>query len=429
VHEPGHGPTVHGDEANPKDHRSKIPPARSLAVQAPGNELSGSKANPTVAFDTWVLGAQARNQGVHVYGTQLLKYFRELAPQYSLQFKPFVRAGADSDANGSGPAPGFQPRPTGLLRHGRLWRFGGAWALASLEGVDLVFSPHSNTLYAARPVPTVTTIHDVIPVVLPWESRIARTLRFFLWSAARNSRAIITVSQHSKADLMRVYGLPESRIHVVYNGCDHSVFNCTVPDPGVLKTTKEKLGLDRPYVLHYGAIKPNKNLKRLVLACRRVWQRNPNLDFDLVLVGAPDFAYEEVMRTVQQNEGGRGRVVLTGALSQQDLVTVIKGATLAVFPSLYEGFCIPMIESMACGVPTITANSSCLPEISGGVLRYFDPTSEEEMSLCMEAVLESADLRRELSEKGRGRAAQFEWRRCAEQTLAILAQAAGAGEN
>jgi glycosyltransferase involved in cell wall biosynthesis len=79
-----------------------------------------------------------------------------------------------------------------------------------------------------------------------------------------------------------------------------------------------------------------------------------------------------------------------------------------------------MIEAMACGVPTIAANSSCLPEISGGVLRYFNPESVEEMSTCMEQAAENGDLRRELAEKGRARASQFDWRRCAEETLAVL---------
>jgi glycosyltransferase involved in cell wall biosynthesis len=386
-------------------------------------------SSPTIAVDTWVMGAHARNQGVYVYGTQLMNHFRELGPQHALRIKPFVSASSDHDANAFATATGFQPRPTGLLRHSRLWRFGGAWALASLEGVDLIFNPHCITLYAGLPVPTVTTIHDAIPAVLPEASRVARTLRFLLSAAARNSRAIITVSQHSKADLMRVYGLPDSRIHVVYNGCDHGVFNCIAPDPRLLVAARSRLGLDRPYVLHYGAIKPRKNLQRLIVACRRLLERNPNLDFDLVLAGAHDSGYEEVMRTVLQSNGARSRVILTGALNEQELVMVIKGATLAVFPSLYEGFCLPMIESMACGTPTIAANSSCLPEVSGGVLRYFDPCSVEEMSACIEAVLESEELRRDLSEKGRGHAAQFEWRRCAEQTLAILAQVAGAGEN
>ncbi len=387
--------------------------------------MRNKKANPTIAFDTWVLGSQARNHGVYVYSEQLLKHFRDLGPQYSVQVEPFVSEDVDNKANDFTAAPGFQPRPTAWLRHGRLWRYGAAWARVSFDRVDLVFNPHHTTLYGGHPVPTVTTIHDVIPVMLASGSRTGATLRFLLWSAAKTSRAIITVSQHSKADLVNAYGLPDSRVHVVYNGCDHDVFNGTPPAPGLLAATKKKLGLDRPYVLHYGAMRPNKNLKRLVLAYRSLLRRNPNLDFDLVFAGPPDSAYKEVMETARQSNGSRGRVVVTGALDQQDLVHVIKGASLAVFPSLYEGFCLPMIESMACGTPTIAAGGSCLREISGGVLKYFDPCSEEEMSACMEAALENDDLRRGLSAKGRVRARQFEWRRCAEQTLAILARVAG----
>jgi glycosyltransferase involved in cell wall biosynthesis len=388
--------------------------------------MSLRQNNPTVAFDTWVLGSEARNQGVYVYAAQLLNHFREFGSLYSVEVRPYVSAGSDNAANTLMPAPGFEPRQTGLLKRSRLWRFGGASMLAALERVDLVFSPHCTTLHLGALVPTVTTIHDVIPVVMPWESRVVKTLRFLLWSAARSSRAIITVSQHSKTDLMQVYGLPESRIFVVYNGCDHVVFNDAAPEGGLLWETRRKFGLERPYLLHYGAIKPNKNLKRLILAHRRLVARNPNLDFDLVIAGAPDSGYEEVLAAARQNGSARGHVILTGALDQAELVTLIKGASLAVFPSLYEGFCIPMIEAMACGTPTIAANSSCLPEISGGVLKYFDPHSEEEMSACMEAVLESQDLRRELSERGRTRARDFEWRRCAEQTMAVLAAAAGA---
>lgn len=391
--------------------------------------MSARKDNPTIAVDTWVLGHQARNQGVHVYSEQLLKHFRELGPHYSVQVEPFVADGIDNKANNFAAAPGFQPRQTAWLRYGRLWRYGAASASAFLRGADLVFNPHCTTLYAGCPVPTVTTIHDIIPLLLPAHTRIAKGLRFLLWSAARTSRAIITVSQHSKASLMNVYGLPDSRVHVVYNGCDQDVFNATPPAPGSLEAAKRNLGLHRPYILHYGAIRPNKNLKRLILAYRRLMERNPNLDVELVLAGAADTAYEEVAATLRETAGARGRVILTGALDQPDLVMVIKGASLAVFPSLYEGFCLPMIESMACGTPTIAAGSSCLPEISGGVLRYFDPWSEEEMSACMEGVLKNGDLRRELSGQGRIRAMQFDWRRCAEQTLAILAQVAGAGGN
>jgi len=115
-------------------------------------------------------------------------------------------------------------------------------------------------------------------------------------------------------------------------------------------------------------------------------------------------------------------VILTGALSDHDLSLLLRGAELEVVPSLYEGFCLPMIEAMACGVPTVAANSSCLPEISGGVLRYFDPCSVAEMAASMEEVLRSSDLRAELIVRGRQRARQFSWELCAQQTLDVVAQ-------
>jgi len=93
-----------------------------------------------------------------------------------------------------------------------------------------------------------------------------------------------------------------------------------------------------------------------------------------------------------------------------------------VIPSLYEGFCLPMVEAMACGIPTITANGSCLPEVSGGVLRYFDPYSVEEMAACMQEALLSQDLRAELSARGKAHVQKFSWELCAEETLAVVAR-------
>jgi glycosyltransferase involved in cell wall biosynthesis len=383
-----------------------------------------SPSIPRIAVDTWALGGFAANHGVQVYTQQLLKFFRELAPQYSVEISPYLRE--ESQQNGFPSAPGFTPRHSALLAHSRLWRFGGAWARASLDRPDLVFNPHCTTFYAAGPVPAVTTIHDVIPVIMPWESRVVKTLRALLWCAARGSRAIITVSEHSKQDIVRTYGLPRERVHVVYNGCDHHVFNDDAPDLGHLRQLTRQLGIGGRYLIHHGALRPNKNLRRLILAYHRVLERNPGLELALVLAGAPDSGSAEVLATAARQEGGCGRVILTGPLDQSDLVALIKGASLAVFPSLYEGFCLPMIESMACGVPTIAAHSSCLPDVSGGVLRYFNPESVEEMSDSIEAGLLNENLRRELAARGCRRAAQFDWKRCAEQTLAVLADAAGA---
>lgn len=394
----------------------------SAAVERP--EVMAATVCPTsaktIAVDTWCLGSYARNHGVHVYSTQLLKHFKELAPKQGVEVVPYSSRQADNDANLLLESPGFRPRETALLGFNRLWRFGGACMLAKLQKADLIFSPHCTSLYFQRIAPAVVTIHDVIPLRLPWASkRITETVRFCLWSAARFSRAIITVSQHSKAELLEAYRIPESKVFVVYNGCDSSVFNSFPPAPEQLQGLLGRLGIARPYILHHGAIKPNKNLKSLIMSYDLLAQRHRSFEFDLVLAGPLGWEYQDVLTAANQ---GRGRVILTGALSQEDLALLIKGAQLAVFPSLYEGFCLPMVEAMACGVPTISADRSCLPEISGGVLKYFNPESVEEMSNCIDQVLQSDGLRRELSEKGLARARQFDWKRCAEETFAVLTQ-------
>ena len=377
------------------------------------------KAHATVAFDTWCLGGHARNQGVHIYAGQLLSHFREMGPRSGIQFAPYVSSGSDNQANSFLAAPGFQPRETGLLKFSRLWRYGGACTLASLQRVDLVFSPHCTSLYFGNLAPAVITIHDVIPLLGHWGlPRISQILRFFLWRAAKASRAIITVSNYSKTDLLNAYRIPESKVFVIYNGYDKTLFNTLDPGSGLQNLLKQ-LGISRPYILHHGAIKPNKNLGRLIQAFHLLVERNKNLDLDLVLAGPLGWEYESVLAAANQ---GPGNVIFAGALSDHDLGALVKGASLAVYPSLYEGFCLPMVEAMACGVPTISSNSSCLPEISGGMLRYFDPKSVEEMAGRMEEALEHEELRRELSEKGLARASDFDWQRTAEQTLGVLKQ-------
>jgi glycosyltransferase involved in cell wall biosynthesis len=114
---------------------------------------------------------------------------------------------------------------------------------------------------------------------------------------------------------------------------------------------------------------------------------------------------------------------VTGQLPDEDLALLVKNATLAVIPSLYEGFCLPMVEAMACGLPTIASNSSCLPEISGGVLEYFDPLSVEAMAHVIQRVLEEPDLRSRLRARGLGRASEFSWERCARQTFDVFLEA------
>ncbi|MGH9568697.1 MAG: glycosyltransferase family 4 protein, partial [Candidatus Angelobacter sp.] len=189
-----------------------------------------------------------------------------------------------------------------------------------------------------------------------------------------------------------------------------------------LSALKSKLGVRAPYIIHHGTIQQRKNLVRLVEAYRQMLTENPFLDFDLVLAGAPGWGYEDVFRAAQKQ--GQRRVLFAGALEDEELALLVKGASLAVIPSLYEGFCLPMLECMACGIPTVAANASCLPEISGGVLKYFDPVSIEDMAVCMKQAIEDTQLRGELTRRGKQRAGSFDWVRCAEETLRVLQRAA-----
>jgi glycosyltransferase involved in cell wall biosynthesis len=385
-----------------------------------------NKSGPVrVAFDSSALKARYSNHGIQVYARNLLRALRQLAPQYGMEIRPFVSSAEEANA-AIGQEPGFLPHKTSLLRFDRLWRYGGATAAALMDGADILFNPNGASLPINGLLPTVTTIHDLTPVVMPcFPRRITFLLKFLLMRSAKSSAALITVSENSKRDIVRLCGVPQSKIHVIYEGYDRTLFNDDRPERSLLQTLLARIGINRPYILHHGAIQPRKNLPRLIAAYRQMLARNSSLDFDLVLAGPLAWQVEETVIAAQDSKG-RGKVLLTGPLSDQDLSLLLREAALEVIPSLYEGFCLPMVEAMACGVPTIAANSSCLPEISGNALRYFDPYSVEQMATCMEEGLQSRDLRAELACRGRERAQKFSWELCAQETLAVLAQLAHA---
>ena len=372
----------------------------------------------TIAFDTWPLSTQFRNTGTHVYARNLLSHFRDIAGVDSVEFRPFVCFATANDANEFQPSSGFRPYETNLLRVGRAWRYGGACFSAFRSKANLLFCPSGTTLGLAPLLPVVNTIHDLIPVFFPTLPK-ARYLRFEFARAARHSRAVITDSIHSKNDLINILGIDASKVHVVYLACEQRLFNTTPPDPVKRQTLLKRLNLQRPYILSHGRIEHRKNLRRLVEAYHLALTRNPGLEIDLVLVGALGWRHDEILRA-GASPGAPGRVIFAGPQSDTDLVALLKSATLAVIPSLYEGFCLPLLEAMACGAPTICSTSSCLPEISGGVLRYFDPYSTEEMADCIGQVLQSSTLRESLSLKGQECARAYSWQRCAQETLAVL---------
>ena len=370
-----------------------------------------------IAIDSWVLASRFRYHGTYIYARNLIAEFRKIAASRpEIKFCLFTSPSNSNDAALFEKGEGFEVVEAPLLSHDRLWRLGGAGRAARRTGADVVFTPTVSTL-AGGSIPLVCTIHDVTPLTMPSHSRKVTMLqRSMLWFAAKFARTILTDSECSKKDLIKFYGVPESRVSVVYLGYDKTVFNDSAAVPELREKLLSRLGVARPYILHHGVIQPRKNLKRLIEAYRLMLSRKPDLQLDLVLAGGWGWDYDEIVAAAKRTDTP-GRVIITGPLDAPDLAHLIKGARLAVMPSLYEGFCLPMVEAMACGAPVVAANASCLPEISGGVLKYFDPYSVEEMAACMRQALEDEQLRNTLMREGKKRAAFFDWSRCAEETL------------
>jgi glycosyltransferase involved in cell wall biosynthesis len=382
-----------------------------------------------IAVDSWTLANRFRCQGTYVYTQNLLREFKKLVrKETAICFSLFASSRNGNDAIHIAPENGFELCSSALLDHDRLWRFGGAGLSASRAHANVIFIPTAATLPVGR-VPAVCTIHDVTPITMPSHSAgVGAMQRVLLKGCARFSRAIITSSECSKRDIVTHLGVPEEKVVVIHDGCDQSLFNADPPDMAALAALHARLGIKKPYLLHHGTIQPRKNLKRLIEAFRLMLANDAGLDFDLVLAGRRGWASDEIISAAAESKG-RGRVILTGMLDDADLALLIKGASLAVVPSLYEGFSLPMVEAMACGVPAVASNTSCLPEISGNTLAYFDPLSCEDIAACMQRVLLDSGLRLRLRQNGIARTREFTWERCARQTLDVLINAGKADCN
>lgn len=371
-----------------------------------------------VGFDTWVLSSRYRCSGYYVYAKRLLHEFdRLLRGNDSIRVRPFVLPGHANDANEFAASTGVEPARTRLLglKPPFWWGVGSQLAASSIEA-DLLFSPTLRTV-PLHLVPTVSMIADTTPLKLPeLLTRRGFSDRVFLNLSSRLSEHIITISERSKQDIVDAYGVKPDKVSVTYLGFDVSVFNRRPVDPIAQATLFQRLGIRKPFIMHHGSLHIRKNLVRLIQAYSQLMEKRRDWDLQLVLVGAPAWRHEEILEAARRL-GDQARVVFTGPLSDDDLALVLKGAAAEVIPSLYEGFCLPLLEAMACGVPAIASNNSCLPEISGGVLRYFDPLSVEDIASRLEEVLSDTALQQELSSAGLKRAAEFSWTKCARETL------------
>lgn len=300
------------------------------------------------------------------------------------------------------------------------WEQVGIVRAGTRERIDLLHSPYwSNPLWA--PWPTVVTIHDVIQFVLPeyaWR-KISRVYFGIVSRSARRADAVITVSECSKRDIVTLLGLPPVRIHVIGNAVDASLH--PVRDAWLLASVRERYGIAPRFILYFGGFDLRKNVPRLIESYARL-PAALRKEYQLVIAGRYMHLghplYPDPRQTVQRL-GLDGRVVFTGQVREQDKAPLFSAATVFVFPSLYEGFGIPVLEAMACGTPVVTSDSSALPEVVGDAGLLVDPYDTDAISDGVRALLEDQARREDLARRGLERARLFTWQQVAEQTLRV----------
>jgi glycosyltransferase involved in cell wall biosynthesis len=322
------------------------------------------------------------------------------------------------------------PGPLGrLVNDRRLRRF--AWEAVGIgRGArwvrpDLLHVPHFSAP-AVGGVPVVVTVHDVIPLVLP-EYRASRAMRLHLAlmrRTVRRARLVLTPSQAAAHDVATVLGIPAERIRVTPEAADPAFR--PGGDPTALAAVRARLGIGERYVFNVGGLDIRKNLPDLLNAFALVL---PHLaePAQLVIAGAAHSQNPAVfppLEPVVDRLGLGEQVRLIGRVSEADKLALFQGAALYVTPSLYEGFGLTPLEAMACGVPTIAANRTSLPEVVGDGGLLVEPTPEA-LAAAMVAVLNDPEFAREMSARGIGRAAEFSWERTARLTMAAYEEAMG----
>ncbi len=334
-----------------------------------------------------------------------------------------------------------QPPPDGLfdaqraevrsMPFPRLWTHVRLSAEMALQPPDVLFVP-AHVLPLIHPRRSVATVHDLGFLRYP-EAHLPRDLRYLRWSTGWNARqaaAVIADSAATKADLVQAYDVPPSKVHVVYlggpEGADSSAGLDRTPAQAACGEVLSRYGLadatgggPAPYLLYVGTLQPRKNLARVIDAFARIAADPALADYRLVLAGKQGWLYEDLAAQVQRL-GLAGRVLFPGYVPEADLPALLRGARAFVFPSLYEGFGIPVLEAGAYGVPVITSTTSSLPEVAGDAALLVDPHDVDAIAAAMYRLVTDDALAAELAQRGHANVRRFSWEKCARETLAVL---------
>ena len=290
--------------------------------------------------------------------------------------------------------------------------------LARRYKLDLLHSLHYTRPYFL-PCASVVTFHDMTFFLYPMLHTRAKRLLFPLAmrASAKRANALIAVSENTRQDVIRMMGIPSEKIFTTQLGVIEDFRPIT--DTSNTQEISRKYKLPEKFILYVGLVEPRKNIPLLLRSFNELVAQG--LTQDLVIVGRPGWSFEEVFDLVE-NLNLTPRVHFPGYISRQELPFVYNLAALFVYPTLYEGFGLPVLEAMACGIPTVTSRVASIPEIIGDAGIMVPPGDQPALTQAMREVLTNDRLRQELTHRGPQRAIKFTWKRTAEETLKVYRQ-------
>jgi glycosyltransferase involved in cell wall biosynthesis len=266
---------------------------------------------------------------------------------------------------------------------------------------------------------TVVTIHDILfeshPEYFPEVHR--KLLKFFIPFSAKRANRIISVSEFTKKQIIKYYGIPEKKISVIHEGASNKF--APVSDKDLIASVLSKYGVKKKYILFVGRIEPRKNIIGLLKAFEYIKKRG-NKDLCLVIVGNQDRIFQEnaLFDKIKEMQI-ESDIVFTGGVSENELPVLYNSAEVLVYPAFAEGFGLPVLEAMACGTPVITSNTTSLPEVVGEAAILVNPYSTEEIGQAIGKILDNDNLRQELIDRGLQRAENFSWEEAAKKTIEV----------
>jgi len=369
---------------------------------------------PRIGFDA----RKIRDFGIGSYVRHLLEAVARREESRAYRFRVYARR-ADRDLL-SGLPDHFEvvPEESPGYSLSELTLF--AWRLLR-DRLDLFHATH----YVLPPlfrIRAVVTIHDIIHVLYPQflPSRAAHFYaRAMIRRALERADRIITVSYNSKRDLIDYFGVPAGRIEVIYNGVS-PLFHPGVPAEEQRRVA-EKFGIPSPYLFFLGGEKPHKNLQNVLKAFGEA-RRRRSLPHALVL-GGPMPKNRARMEALIDALDLKAAVMETGIVQEEDLPGLYAGADAFLYPTLYEGFGLPVIEAMACATPVLTSSTSALQEIAGGFAYLVDPMDVNAIAGGIVLLTTDQRVREDFRELGKKRALDFSWDKAAEKTLEVYAAA------